>query len=235
MRLNQLSKHICHFDWGISKTCILNASTASSGVEKHWPLILFFTYGNKKKSFGAKSGLYGRWLIKLKCWVLKNAVVWVDVWELALSCWRVIRHRRLVFWFLARLLANKWLCTTQNWHFCVVLVVQLRHIQFFRKNWRSFAWKCFVREQLLLDLAHLETFIQLTAVYFRAYTRKSRIHYLSQCHRRVSKHRDRIFGVFLSTNRHVSFFERLTNCVGTNANKFFWQSNVQMYAGPTNT
>ena len=48
MRLNQLSKHFCHSDWGISKTCILNASTASSGIEKHWFLILFFTYGNKR-------------------------------------------------------------------------------------------------------------------------------------------------------------------------------------------
>ena len=84
MRLNQLSKHYWHFDWGISKTCILNASTASLSVEKRWPLILFFTYWNKKKSFGAKSGLYGGLLIKSMCLVLKNAVVWADVWELAL-------------------------------------------------------------------------------------------------------------------------------------------------------
>ena len=46
MRFNQFSKHFCPSDWGIPKTCILNASTASSGVEKRWPLILFFTYGN---------------------------------------------------------------------------------------------------------------------------------------------------------------------------------------------
>ena len=71
MRLNQLSKHFCHSDWGISKTRILNASTASSGVEKRWPLILFLTYGNITKSFGAKSGR-GR-LFKLIFWVLKNA------------------------------------------------------------------------------------------------------------------------------------------------------------------
>ena len=44
------------YDWGIS---ILFAWTASSGVEKRWPLILLFTYRNKKKSFGAKSELYG--------------------------------------------------------------------------------------------------------------------------------------------------------------------------------
>ena len=91
----------------------------------------------------------------------------------------------------------------------------------FQKNRRSFAWKCFVRGQLLLDLAHLETPTQSTAVYFRTHTRKSTIHHLSRCHRHVSNHRDRIFGAFLST-----FFERLTNCVGSNANKFFCQSNV---------
>ena len=55
------------------------------------------------------------------------------------------------------------------------------------------------------DLAHLETPVQLTAVYFRAYTRKSTINNLSRCHRHVSKHRDRIFGAFLSTNRHKPF------------------------------
>ena len=60
MRLNQLSKHFFHSDCGISKTCILNASTASSGVEKRWSLTLFFTYGTKKTLFGAKSGLYVR-------------------------------------------------------------------------------------------------------------------------------------------------------------------------------
>ena len=81
---------------------------------------------------------------------------------------------------------------------------------------RLFACKCFVCEQLLLDLAHLETPIPSTAAYFRAHTRKSTIY-----HRRVSKHRDRIFRGFLASNRHETFFERLTNCVGSNANKFF--------------
>ena len=122
-------------------------------------------------------------------WVLKSAVVGADVWELALSWWRVIRLRRLVF--------------------------RLRHVQFFRKNRQSFPWKCFEREQLLLDLAHLETPIQSTAVYFRAHTRKSMIH-----------NRDRIFRAFLSTNRYEPFLERLTNCVGSNVNKFFWQLNA---------
>ena len=72
----------------------------------------------------------------------------------------------------------------------------------------------------------IETPIQSTAVYFRAHTRKSTIHHVLRCHRRVSKHRNRIFKAFLSTNRHKPFFERLTNCVGSNANKYFWQSSV---------
>ena len=56
-------------------------------------------------------------------------------------------------WFHGRQLANKWLCTPHNWLFCVVLVVRLRQDQFFWKNRWSFAWKCLVHEQLLLDLA----------------------------------------------------------------------------------
>ena len=49
-------------------------------------------------------------------------------------------------WFLGRQLEKKWLCTTQNWLLCVVLVERLRHVQFFQKKRRSFVWKCFVRE-----------------------------------------------------------------------------------------
>ena len=140
-------------------------------------------------------------------------------------------------WLLGRQLANKLLCTTLNWLLWAVLVLRLQHVQFFRKNGRSFAWKCFVCEQLLLDFAYLETSIQSTAVFFRAHTPKSTIHYLSRCHRRVSKHCDRIFGAFLSTNRQESFFERLTNCVGSNAIQIFFVSKMfmqyWMYAGPT--
>ena len=44
MLLNQLSKHFCYSDWStrISKTCILNTSTASLDVENRWSLLLFF-------------------------------------------------------------------------------------------------------------------------------------------------------------------------------------------------
>ena len=124
-------------------------------------------------------------------------------------------------WFsccFGRQLANKWLCSTQKWLFCVVLEVQLRHEQFFRKNRRSFARRWFVREQLLLNLAHLEIPIQSTVVYFRPHTRKCTIHHLFRSTKIV-------YFIFWCISFHQStraFFERLTNFVGSNANKFFW-------------
>ena len=37
-------------------------------------------------------------------------------------------------WFLERQLTNKWLRTTQNWLFCIVLVIRLRNVQFSKKK-----------------------------------------------------------------------------------------------------
>ena len=78
MHLNQFSKHFFHSDWGISKTCILNALTASTGVEKRWPRNLFLICGNKKKSLGAKSGLplfFRRLLVnKLLCTIQNRSL-----------------------------------------------------------------------------------------------------------------------------------------------------------------
>ena len=134
MRLNQLSKHFCYSDWGISKTGLLNASTASSGVEKRWPLILFFTYGNKKKSLGAKSG-YTADDSSNRCFECSKMQLLEPMCESS-QCrgeeWSVLGS--WFSWFLERQLANKWLCTARNWLFFVVLVVRLRHVQFFRKK-----------------------------------------------------------------------------------------------------
>ena len=92
---------------------------------------------------------------------------------------------------------------------------------FSEKNRRAFAWKCFVWEQLLLDLAHLEIPILSTAVYFRAHKRKYMIHHLSRCHRRVSKHRDFFWAIDKLTTR-TNFFD----------SQMFMQ--YWTYAGPTN-
>ena len=138
-------------------------------------------------------------------------------------------------WFFGRQLANKWLCTTQNWLFCVILVVQLRHVHFFFKNRLSFAWKCFMREQLLLDLAHLETTIQSTVVYLRAHIRKSTIGHLSWSHRRVSKQRDRMHffrpidtSLFLS-DWQIVWIPMRTNFFDSQMFMQYW-----MYAGLNN-
>ena len=51
----------------------------------------FFTYGNKTSLFVSKSSLIRRMTHQI------DAVVWADVWELALLWWRVIRLLRFVF------------------------------------------------------------------------------------------------------------------------------------------
>ena len=57
---------------------------------------IFYIREQKKKSFGAKSGLYGGWLIKSIFWVVKNAVAWADVEDLgrqlANKCWCTYIH-----------------------------------------------------------------------------------------------------------------------------------------------
>ena len=128
---------------------------------------------------------------------------------------KVIRLRRLVFLISWKTTGKQMVVYHSELAFQRCSSGTIATCSIFPKNGRSFAWKCFVREQLLLDLAHLETSIQSTAVYFRAHTRKSTIHHHD------SKHHDRIFGAFFSTNRHEPFFEQLTNCVGSNVNKFF--------------
>ena len=195
MRLKQLSKHFFRSDWGISKTCILNSSTTSSGVEKRWPLILFFTYGNKKKLFGAKSGLYGWWLIKQMFWVLKNIVVWDDVWELLLSWWRMIRLRRLVLLISCKTTGKQMVVYHSELTILHCSSGTITTCPVFPKKQ---AMNCL---EVLPEPATFAGFgssgvspIQSTGVYFQAHMRKFTIHHLSRCYRRVSKHRDRIWG-----------------------------------------
>lgn len=53
-------------------------------------LSIFFTHGNKKKSFGDKLELNGRLLIRaMRLCVVKNTFLYVVAWELALLRWRV--------------------------------------------------------------------------------------------------------------------------------------------------
>ena len=62
-----------------------------------WQRKSFLMCGNKKKSLGAKSGLCGGWPINSTFWPVNKALIWADVWELALSWWTMIRLLLVVF------------------------------------------------------------------------------------------------------------------------------------------
>ena len=107
------------------------------------------------------------------------ALQWFPVQQLSLFDFyeiRVLRLRRLIFLISWMTTGKQMVLYHSELTVLRCLVVRLRHVQFFQKNRRSFAWKCFVRKQHLLDLAHLETSIQPTAVYIRVNSR------LTTCH-----------------------------------------------------
>lgn len=103
-------------------------------------------------------------------------------------------------------LINKWLCSTVDWLFYVFLIWRLRHVQFFPKTMRPFAWKCLMLQQLFWD--------------FQAHTRKSMVRHLSRCHRRISNHQDHILEQFLRVF-WMSFYQR-----DIKRTQFFWHPNV---------
>ena len=126
--------------------------------------------------------------------VLKNAVVWADVWKLPLSWWRVFRLRRLIFLI-------SWKTTGKQ------MVVYHSELTILRCSSGTIATcPVFHKKQAIICLKVLRalaTFVGLvsslnthTAIYFRAHTRKSTIHHLSRCHSRDSNHRDCISEAF---------------------------------------
>ena len=84
----------------------------------------------------------------------------------------------------------------------------------------------FFHKQLSLDLARFQWLTRCTVALFRAHTHRSMIRHLWRSYKRLLKHRHRIFGTFLCTNRHEPFFERLSNCAGSNENKSFLRPGV---------
>ena len=150
MRLNQLSKPFCHFDLQNMHSELINL------VSKNVDLLFYFLRMLIKRSHSVPSQDHTEDILSAqKCSCLSQCV----------------RARIVVVKgdpssavgfpdFLKDNWLSKWLCATQSRLFCAVLVVRLRHILFFLKNKRSFARKCFVREQLLFCVAHLETPIQ---------------------------------------------------------------------------
>ena len=61
-----------------------------------------------------------------------------------------------------------------------------------------------------------------TLVLYRAHTHRSTIRHLWRCYKRLLKHRQGIFPTYLCTNQHEPFFERLSNCAGSNEDISFF-------------
>ena len=119
-RLNQLSKHFCHSDWGISKIYILNASFLQ--VSKN----SFFLLWGIKRSLSVPSQADDS---LSRCFRCSKMQLFEPMRESSHCCgeeWSVFGG--WFSWFLGSQLANKSLCTTQNWLFCVVLVVWSRNV-----------------------------------------------------------------------------------------------------------
>lgn len=112
-------------------------STVFSGVENRFPCSLSLKYGNKMKSLGTKSELYGGWRIISMFWVHKYSVVRWDVWELAMSWWSMTND--CVPFKIDRSTLLKWYCG---------------HITNFYEETDDHL-HCFKREQLFLDFRRL--------------------------------------------------------------------------------
>ena len=143
-----------------------------------------------------------------------DVVVWANVWELALSWWRVIRLRRLVFLISWKKTGKQIVVYHSELTILRCTSGTIATWPVFRKNMRSFAWKCFVCKQLLLDLAHLRLLFTFGLICVNPR--------FIICHDVIDVFLEHFFQPIDTS----FFFERLTNCVGSNANKFFWQSNV---------
>ena len=208
MRLKQLSKHFCHSDWGICKTCILNAWTTSLGAEKRWPLILFFI--SEKKVIRCQI-MTIRWINVLsaqkysclnRCERARIVVVQSDsssavgFSDFLEDNWKTNGGVPLRFYCSVLF---KW-CDCDMfpkkktiWHLLWVLRARARHG--FGSSWNT----------QTVDFCLL----------------KSMILHLSRCHRHVSKHCNRIFEAFLQTSRHGPFFWAIDKLYGIQREQIF--------------
>ena len=179
-----------HSVWDTAKTWFLNSS---SGNENRWPRIFFLMCGNKNKSLGAKSGLYGGWPINSTFWPVKKAPVSADVWELALLWWTMIRLLLFVFRISTKNLGK------QNWPSYNAQVGQLRHDQFFGLFSKTHTVDCCCFGLICID-PWFVTCDDLINVFWSTTIVFSNISY---------------------ANWREHFFERLSNCAGSNENKSF--------------
>ena len=129
MRLNQLMKHFCHSDWGIQK------NMHSERINRFFRCRKTLTSSFYVRCHSVPSWDYTTDDSSNRCFECSKMLLYEPMCERS-HCrgdeWSVFGG--WYSWFLGRQLANKWLCTTQNWLFCVVLAVRLQRVQFFRKK-----------------------------------------------------------------------------------------------------
>ena len=95
-RFFQSSKHFWNAIFGMAFSSFSDSVLISSMLPKRRPFMVFFSFGNRKKSQGAKSGEYGGWGIITVLFLVKNSRTSSEVWAGALSwcnCHELFRHR----------------------------------------------------------------------------------------------------------------------------------------------
>ena len=159
-------------------------------VSKNVGLSFYFLRMEIKRSYSVPSQDYTIF------WVLKNAIVWADVWELALSWWRLIRLRRLVFLISWKITGKQMVVyhselttspvSPKKQAIICLEVLRARAIFVgFDLSWNTHTVDCCL---LLGSYVQIYDSSPITMSWTS------------------SKHHDRIFGAFLSTNQHEQNF-----------------------------
>ena len=142
---------------------VLLLHTYISGVAS-WNL----TCGNKEKSLGAKSGLYGGWRINLTFWPVNKVLIWAEVWKHGIA---------MVNNDSSSLVRFSNFSEDFRQTNCGIPLRIDRHMTSFAKQASNFrSW--FFHKQLSLDLARVQRPTWWTVALFRAHTHTSMIRYL---------------------------------------------------------
>ena len=165
-------------------------------------------------------------------WCFRNVQL---LWTTVNWCWWRFTHS---FCHSSNILG----CTHGFWLFTLCFINEdATFFHFFHKITNIRSWRCFSSSKVRTQFSH--TFCNITMIFaifpnvVQAYTRIA--FYISGLENKIN-YFFKIFPIKIYTLLHafepiaeallslwlIDFFERLTNCVGSNANKFFSQSNV---------
>jgi len=168
--------------------------------------------GNKKKSLGAKSWLYGGRPINSTFWPVKKALVWFAVWKLMVHNVpsSLVRFSKLSKDFRqtncgAPLRIDRHKLLKRN----------SRHMTSFTEKTATIWFEVHLLQTTFGKFGSSSKTHSIDSFLFRAHTHRSIIRHLWRSYKRVLKNRDWISFKFLWTNPQVPFFERLLNCAGS--------------------